>query len=55
MALGETLRGAREAKGITLEQVAEHTHLLVQIIENLENEDFRRIAAPIYGDRKSVV
>ena len=46
---GETLRQAREAKGLTTSQVAQTTHLLVQQIEALEREDFSRIAAPIYG------
>ena len=46
---GETLRAAREAKGLTTSQVAAQTHMLVQIVEEMENEDFHRIAAPIYG------
>lgn len=49
MSLGQTLRAAREAKGITTSELAARTHLLVQIVEGLENEDFRRIPAPIYG------
>ena len=49
MSLGQTLRAAREAKGITASELAATTHLLVQIVEGLENEDFRRIPAPIYG------
>jgi cytoskeletal protein RodZ len=46
---GKTLRTAREAKGITVSQIAEKTHMLVQIVEGLENENFEKIAAPIYG------
>ena len=46
---GQTLRQAREAKGYTLSQVAQETHILVQIIEGMENEDFHRIPAAIYG------
>lgn len=46
---GSTLRRAREAKGMTSTQLAQKTHLMVQQIEALENEDFSRIAAPIYG------
>jgi len=46
---GETLRKAREAKGLTTSQVAAQTRMLVQIVEEMENEDFHRIAAPIYG------
>lgn len=46
---GETLRIAREAKGLTTSQIAAKTRMLVQIVEEMENEDFHRIAAPIYG------
>ena len=46
---GETLRAAREAKGLTTSQIASNTRMLVQIVEEMENEDFHRIAAPIYG------
>ena len=49
MSLGETLRLAREEKGKTISQMAEATRMMVQIVEDLEREDFRRIAAPIYG------
>jgi len=49
MSLGDSLRQAREAKGLTLSQVAEATRMMVQVVEDLEHEDFRRIAAPIYG------
>ena len=46
---GETLRKAREAKGLTTSQVAEKTRILVQIIDAMEKEDFSRIKAAIYG------
>ena len=46
---GKTLRSAREAKGYTVSQVAEMTHLKSSVVEGLENEDFSMIAAPIYG------
>ena len=46
---GKTLRSAREAKGYTVSQIAEMTHLKTSAIEGLENEDFSMIAAPIYG------
>ena len=49
MSFGQTLRDAREAKGLSTSELAAQTHLLVQIVEGLENEDFRRIPAPIYG------
>ena len=46
---GQALREAREAKGITVGQLAETTKILPAVIEGLENDDFSRIAAPIYG------
>ncbi len=46
---GKTLRLAREAKGYTVSQLAEMTRMIHQTIEDLENENFTRIAAPIYG------
>lgn len=49
MEFGKSLREAREAKGYTVAQVAETTHMLTAIIEGLEHEDFSKIAAPIYG------
>ena len=49
MALGETLKNARIQKGLSLSDVAESTHMMVQVVGDLEREDFRRIAAPIYG------
>lgn len=49
MALGEILRVARENIGVTPSQVAAATRMKVQMVEDLEREDFSRIAAPIYG------
>jgi len=49
MSLGKTLRNAREERGLSPTDVAEQTNMMVQIVEELENEDFHRIAAPIYG------
>ena len=49
MEFGKSLRNARETKGYTIAQIAEKTHILSAILEGLENEDFSRIAAPIYG------
>ena len=46
---GKTLRTARESKGLTTGQVAEKTHMMIQMVEGLENEDFSKIVAPIYG------
>lgn len=49
MSFGETLRAAREAKGLTTSQLAAATHILVQVIDGLEQENFKRIPAAIYG------
>ena len=49
MAFGKILREARERRGLTTAQVAETTRMLLQIVEDLEVESFRRVAAPIYG------
>ena len=49
MALGTVLKEARERKGMTPLQVAESTRMLVQIVHDLECEDFSRIAASLYG------
>lgn len=46
---GKTLKEAREAKGMTLAQLAEATRILPSTVEDLENENFTRIPAPIYG------
>ena len=46
---GQTLRQTREAKGLTVAQVAETTHMAPTTVGDLEREDFSRIAAPIYG------
>ncbi|MBQ7189056.1 MAG: helix-turn-helix domain-containing protein [Kiritimatiellae bacterium] len=47
--LGEVLKQAREEKNMTQKDVAENTNLLVQIVDDLEKDDFHRIAAAIYG------
>lgn len=49
MSFGQTLRDAREAKGLSQSELASKTNLLVQVVNGLENEDFRMIPAPIYG------
>lgn len=46
---GTGLRKAREAKGYTIGQIAETTHISPTTINDLENEDFSHLAAPIYG------
>jgi len=49
MEFGNTLRLAREAKGFTQAQIAEMTHMAPVTVAELEDENFGRIAAPIYG------
>ncbi|MFO7869884.1 MAG: helix-turn-helix transcriptional regulator [Kiritimatiellia bacterium] len=49
MSLGEKLRKARAKKKLTVSQVAQATRMKAQTVEMLENEDFSKIAAPIYG------
>ncbi len=49
MAIGPTLQEARQNKQLTASQVAEMTRMKVQIVEDLEHDDFHRIAATIYG------
>lgn len=46
---GKTLRAAREAKGLSIAQIAEATRMLTRVVENLENENFSDLPAPIYG------
>lgn len=46
---GLTLRQAREAKGLSIAKIAEKTHMMSSIVEDLENERFTKIVAPIYG------
>lgn len=46
---GETLKKAREAKGLSLSELAERTHIMSSILDELEREDFSHIVAPIYG------
>ena len=45
--LGETLKQAREAQGITLEDVERDTHIQRQYLEALENDDFKVFASPV--------
>ena len=46
---GKTLREAREAKGLTVAQLAEMTHMTASRVEELESENFTGIPAAIYG------
>ena len=46
---GKTLREAREAKGLSIAQLADLTRMPPSRIEQLEKEDFSKIPAAIYG------
>ena len=45
---GQQLRAAREAAGMTLEEVATTTRIPTRHLESLENSDFDRLPAPTY-------
>jgi cytoskeleton protein RodZ len=46
--VGQRLRVAREAKGLTLEDVAAQTRIPRRHLESLENSDWERLPAPTY-------
>lgn len=46
---GKTLRAAREAKGLSVAQLAEQTHMTPARVEELESENFTSFPAAIYG------
>jgi cytoskeletal protein RodZ len=47
-ALGEEFRSAREARGITLSDVAEQIHIRSVYLNAIENEDWKAIGAAVY-------
>lgn len=49
MAIGKILQEARLKKHLTTSQVAELTRMKIQIVDDLEHDDFHRLAATIYG------
>ncbi len=49
MSLGDQLQQARKQRRMTTSEVAAATRMKIQIVEDLEREDFSRIAAPVYG------
>jgi cytoskeleton protein RodZ len=48
MSVGERLREAREAAGMTLEEIATTTRIPTRHLESLEANDFTRLPAPTY-------
>lgn len=49
MPLGQRLRQAREAKGISLEQASSHTHILKRHLVALEANDFAALPQPTFA------
>lgn len=49
LSLGGVLRAAREARRLSVSELAEATRIKVQVIQSMEADDFSRIAAPIYA------
>jgi cytoskeleton protein RodZ len=47
-ALGEEFRSAREARGLTLSDVAEQIHIRSVYLNAIENEEWSAIGAPVY-------
>ena len=47
-ALGEEFRSAREARGLSLSDVAERLHIRSVYLAAIEDEDWRAIGAPVY-------
>jgi cytoskeletal protein RodZ len=47
-ALGDEFRSAREARGLTLSDVAEQIHIRSVYLNAIENEDWQSIGAPVY-------
>jgi len=47
-ALGEEFRGAREARGLSLSDVAERLHIRSVYLAAIEDEDWHVIGAPVY-------
>lgn len=45
---GERLRQAREAAGLTLDEVAQRLHMPAQVVRSLEEERWQRLGAPVF-------
>jgi curved DNA-binding protein CbpA len=45
---GELLRRVREAKGLTLQQIAERTRISARHLENVEADNYGQLPAPVY-------
>ncbi|MBK9216225.1 MAG: helix-turn-helix domain-containing protein [Chloracidobacterium sp.] len=49
MTLGEKLRQAREARGLTLSEVSEQTRISALYLESIENDDYRGLPGGIFN------
>ena len=49
MSVGQTLRQAREAKGLSLEDIKNSTQIMTRQLQEMEHDDFSSFAAPIYA------
>jgi cytoskeleton protein RodZ len=47
-AIGQSLRDARTARNLSLEQAAQDTRISIRFLEALEEEDFTALPAPVY-------
>ncbi|NCD33381.1 MAG: hypothetical protein EOL87_08205 [Spartobacteria bacterium] len=47
--IGEILKQVREQKGLTERDVIDGTHMLMKHVVAIENDDFSRMAAPMYA------
>ena len=45
---GQRLRQAREAAGLTLDDVAQRLHMPAQVVRSLEEEQWQRLGAPVF-------
>jgi len=45
---GQRLRQAREAAGLTLDEVSKRLHMPVQVVRSLEEEQWQRLGAPVF-------
>jgi len=45
---GQFLREAREAAGLTVDQVATQLRMPIQVVRSLEQEDWQRLGAPVF-------
>src|SRR3954447_12445588 len=46
---GEQLRAAREARGITLREISDHTRIPMRYLEAIENNDYKPLPGGIFN------